>query len=321
MNENMEARTFGVELEFCGVSRPAAIAIVATTISKNIFAKTDFCGGAYDKYVYQDSKGRNWYIARDSSIRTCSPTHEGDDVATSQCELITPVLSGSKDIELLQEVVRNLKRYGAKVNRSCGLHVHIGAEDFTPKHLRVLANIWHKNEAMFLNAFQVDNEHRNTDYCQPMREAFSRAINTLTGDFTLQEFLASYYLCLPDEVHHQQQVHYNNHRYHALNFHSLGMHGTIEFRLFNSTLHAGKVKTAIQFALAIMELAKSKKRADPTPAQTDNQAYLMHCFINQLKLKGKEFETCRKFLLENLSGNVAWRTSSPSALVAESAVC
>ena len=105
MNENMEKRTFGVELEFCGVSRPAAIAIVATTISKNIFAKTDFYGGVYDKYVYQDSKGRNWYIARDSSIRTCSPTHEGDDVATSQCELKTISIDTADVCELTQILI------------------------------------------------------------------------------------------------------------------------------------------------------------------------------------------------------------------------
>lgn len=34
--------------------------------------------------------------------------------------------------------------------------------------------------------------------------------------------------------------HYHESRYHCLNLHSVFQKGTIEFRLFNSTTHAGK---------------------------------------------------------------------------------
>ncbi len=45
--------------------------------------------------------------------------------------------------------------------------------------------------------------------------------------------------------------HYDGSRYHCLNFHSVFQKGTVEFRLFNGTLHAGKIKAYIQFSLAI----------------------------------------------------------------------
>lgn len=308
MNEKMEKRTFGVELEFTGISRVTAIRIIAVTISKDINADGEYAGGAYDRYCYKDDKDRVWTIVRDSSITA--------SVENGQCELNTPVLKGSKDIELLQEIIRNLRKYGAKVNSSCGMHIHLGAGDLTAVNMRNLANIWHKNESMFFRAFQVDDNHRNTCFCQPMDEEFSKEINEIkTSELSINELLCRFYHCDRDSLRSNLEYHYNTHRYRALNFHSYGRLNTIEFRLFNATLHAGKVKTAIQFVLALMETAVAKKRTDPTPAQTDNEAYLMHCFINQLKLKGKEYETCRKFLLENLSGDPAWRRGAGETVV------
>ncbi|WP_426742735.1 amidoligase family protein [Gemmiger formicilis] len=40
----------------------------------------------------------------------------------------------------------------------------------------------------------------------------------------------------------------HEHHYHALNLHSVFYHGTVEWRLFNSTLHAGEVKANIILA-------------------------------------------------------------------------
>ena len=45
------------------------------------------------------------------------------------------------DIPLLQEVVRTLRHGGAKVNDSCGIHVHIGLGSHTAQTLRNLVNI------------------------------------------------------------------------------------------------------------------------------------------------------------------------------------
>ena len=38
---------------------------------------------------------------------------------------------------------------------------------------------------------------------------------------------------------------YNKTRYHDVNLHATFMKGTIEFRLFNGTLHAGEIKAYI----------------------------------------------------------------------------
>ena len=62
-------------------------------------------------------------------------------------------------------------------------------------------------------------------------------------------------------------VHYHASRYHALNLHSVFQKGTVEFRMFNSTLHAGKVKTYIQFSLAIANQALTQRNARAAPTR------------------------------------------------------
>ena len=45
--------------------------------------------------------------------------------------------------------------------------------------------------------------------------------------------------------------HYNWTRYYALNLHSVFYRGTVEWRCFNSTLHAGKVAAYVNLCLAM----------------------------------------------------------------------
>ena len=45
--------------------------------------------------------------------------------------------------------------------------------------------------------------------------------------------------------------HYNSTRYHGINLHAFFTKGTVEFRLFNGTTHAGRIKAYVQFCLAM----------------------------------------------------------------------
>lgn len=66
--------------------------------------------------------------------------------------------------------------------------------------------------------------------------------------------------------------HYNDSRYHMLNFHATFTKGTIEFRLFQfdkpangrkNGLHAGQLKSYIQLCLALSEMAKGLRTGQP----------------------------------------------------------
>ena len=87
--------------------------------------------------------------------------------------------------------------------------------------------------------------------------------------------------------------HYNQTRYHALNLHSFFSKSTVEFRLFNSTLHAGKIKAYVQFCLALSAWAiESEGRTvfrNISRYSSAQKATLMyHILTNRLGLYGDE---------------------------------
>ena len=83
--------------------------------------------------------------------------------------------------------------------------------------------------------------------------------------------------------------------------------GTIEFRAFNSTLHAGEIKSYIQLSMAISDAALKSSSASPTRPETDNPKCTFRCWLLRLGFIGDEFKTAREHLLKHLPGNGAWR--------------
>ena len=81
----------------------------------------------------------------------------------------------------------------------------------------------------------------------------------------------------------------------------------MEFRLFNGTLHAGKIKAYIQFCLAISAQALNQACASRRKTQTTNEKYTFRTWLLRLGLIGDEFATARQHLLAELPGCIAWR--------------
>ena len=110
--------------------------------------------------------------------------------------------------------------------------------------------------------------------------------------------------------------HYNDSRYHMLNYHATFTKGTIEFRLFQfdapadgkqNGLHAGQLKSYIQLCLALSQMAKKLKTASPKPQQHENPKFAMRTWLMRLGFMGEEFATARDFLTRNLEGDAAYR--------------
>ena len=82
----------------------------------------------YSTWSAWDADGREWKFQKDVSI-------SGPD--SEKCELVTPILHYS-DMETLQELIRRLRKAGAKsdATRGCGVHIHIGANGHTAQTLR-----------------------------------------------------------------------------------------------------------------------------------------------------------------------------------------
>lgn len=288
----MKNQNFGVEIELTGITRRRAASIAADFFGES--SRHD--GGSYDTYSALDRKGRTWKFMRDASIDT-----EGRGASYST-ELVTPILQ-YEDIELLQELVRRLRAAGAKANNSCGIHIHVGAEKHTPKTLRNLVNIMASKQDILYNALKINHERRA--YCKKLEASLIERINNIKPDSRsgLENIWYEGYLGTRD-------AHYNSSRYHGLNLHATFTKGTVEFRLFNSTTHAGKIKAYIQLCLAINHQALVQKYASPKPTVSDNECYTFRTWLLRLGLIGDEFKTARHHLLANLDGNIAWRHSA-----------
>ena len=213
-------------------------------------------------------------------------------------EFVSPICK-YEDIPVVQELVRKLRAGGARVNDSCGIHVHVDASAHTPQTLRNIVNIMAAKEDLLYKALQVKVNREN--YCRKADTRFLEELNHKRPK-TMDEVEELWYNGMGGRYSH-----YDDSRYHALNLHSVFSKGTIEFRLFNSTLHAGEVKSYIQLCLAISHQALVQRGASHTKTQPENEKYTFRTWLLRLGMIGDEFKTARQHLLKNLEGNIAWR--------------
>lgn len=300
--EEMKKQTIGVEIEMAGITRERAARVVA----EHFGTTARFYGGGYSEWHIRDQQGRTWKIMYDSSIRTYR-------VGGEEVELVTPILTYD-DIETLQDIVRKLRRAGAKSYSSigCGIHIHVGADGHDARTLRNLTNIMASHEDILKKAIKVGD--LRDGYCQTTSRRFLREVNKKKPK-TMDALERIWY-----NGESRRYEHYNGTRYHMLNLHATFSKGTVEFRCFNfaepdgerqNGLHAGMLKAYIQLCLAMSQQAKAVKYASPTPVQQENQKYAFRTWMLRLHMIGEEFETARTLLMKNLSGNCAWRHTSP----------
>jgi hypothetical protein len=310
MNEKMKAQiaamkeqTIGVEVEMNSITRRSAAKVAAEFFDTGRCEDTAYRNG-YRTWSAWDTQGREWKFQRDSSI------YGPDD---EKCEMVTPILTYA-DMDTLQELVRRLRKAGAKsdATRGCGVHIHIGAKGHTPQSLRNLANIMASHESLLVDALSIDRSRIN-DYCAMVSPRFIREINDRKPS-TMSDLADIWYTA--NYASSGRNEHYNDSRYHMLNLHATFTKGTIEFRLFQfdapadgkqNGLHAGQLKSYIQLCLALSQMAKSVKTASPKPQQNENPKYAMRTWLLRLGFIGEEFATARDLLTRRLAGDAAFR--------------
>ena len=302
--EAMKKPTFGIEIEGNNITREKAARTAARCFETDRYEYTAGRNG-YDAWSAWDSQSREWKFQKDVSIT-------GPE--SQKCEMVSPILH-YEDMELLQGVVRALRKAGMKSDytRMAGVHVHISGEGHTPQTIRNLVNIMAAHESQLAKAIRIDRNRMNR-YCRTVDPKFLEEVNRKKPR-TMEELEDLWYQT--QNADGNRYTHYNSSRYRVCNLHSF-FHGhhTIEFRLFQfdcphdgkqNGMHAGQVKSFIQLCLAINQLAKMVRTASPKPQQTENEKYAMRCWMLRLGFIGDEFKTAREYYLNNMEGNSAWR--------------
>jgi hypothetical protein len=283
-NATLKTLRFGIEIETVGLDRERLARAIQGAVGGTV-------GSDYRSWHVTDAKARTWRVVPDGSL-------SGGERSG---EIVSPILA-YEDIDDLQSVVRAVRTAGARSDSSTGIHIHVDGSRFEAKGVTNLVKTIHKQERLLEHALGI-SEQRLGRYCRPIEPAFIERLETRRPR-TLQQVSEAWY-----GRANVRADRYDSSRYHGLNLNSLFFRGTIEFRYFNGTLHAGEVKGFVQLVLALAakgltsKAASSKRREfNVATAKYDFRVFLLH-----LGLIGDEFKTARLHLTKRLAGSAAWK--------------
>ena len=172
----MKDQYFGVEVEMTGITREQA----AQALADYFGTIPQYKGGVYDAWVVKDTENKEWKLMSDGSIRAERKTLHGYEQTNNRqykVEMVSPKLTYA-ELPKFQECVRQIRHAGAKVNSSCGLHIHVDAANHNRQSLKNLLSIMYAKEDILFKALQV-NEARAARWCQKVREPMLRQARTL----------------------------------------------------------------------------------------------------------------------------------------------
>lgn len=246
-----EDRTMGIEIEFFGVHRNTVVNALRN-------AGIDV---AWEGYTHRTA--RHWKLVYDSSV-----TAQGTGIGFG-LELVSPPLNETEMTRQLKIVCKVLDQIGAKVDRTCGLHVHHHIDDFTVANVKNIYKLYEKHQ-LAIEAILPKSRRgaMNPRYCKGIDRAVMRRV--LYSD-TIQEISRSL------------------DRYYTINMQSYVKYGTVEFRQHSGTIDFTKIMNWIKITQAIVATAKRKKDIKPLSESAKKSAWTREiAMIKELGLSETE---------------------------------
>ena len=294
----VETLTFGIEIETKGNGKRRCGEIVAIALGAELIVE-----GGWKVRVRLDD-GREWSIVDDGSLSGTS------------AEIVSPILKGAADIEMVQKIVRALRRpdsvgmrcRGCTVDSECGIHVHIGIQGWEAKAVTRLVKFVYSQEDLLIAMLQCESRTDNGNWCRRVSEDFMS--NLPSRPNTTTSIGRAWYGSNASHMASGNNNHYHGSRYRGLNLHNMWYgpgntpRGTVEFRYFNATLHAGKIRSFIELSLALAARAKlakggvARKRTRAVWKKYDARVLML-----RLGMMGDRYASPRQHLMAHLAGN------------------
>ena len=206
-------RNFGVEIEACNCTRER-LARELTAAGINVQVE------GYNHTDHTD----HWKLVTDSSL-----------CGNNTFELVSPILHGEQGLEELEKVCWVLDLCNAKVNDTCGLHVHMDAAEFDLSTWKNLILTYKRLEGVIDNF--MPSSRRNNHYCKGLSTIAETAIK---GARNIGDLRAAF--------HHN--------RYHKVNLEAYARHRTVEFRQHGGSTNFTKMSAWIHFLAKMITFAK-----------------------------------------------------------------
>lgn len=222
-------RTYGIEIEAYNVpAQTVADALVAAGISCTVQG-------------YNHNVCVTWKVVSDSSIQ-----------GVNSFELVSPILVGQDGLRQIDTVCTVLTQLNAKINKSCGLHVHHGAQDLTLGAWKNLVKYYIKFEPVIDSLMPLSRRASTNLYCASLAQHFP----TLDAAWTA--------INSATDLHMLSSIAIRNCRYHKLNLTAFWRHGTVEFRQHSGTIEAEKITHWISLTQGLILRAMTNKTVQKT---------------------------------------------------------
>jgi len=276
---------FGIEIECKRLGNRDAANVIATLLGSTAVST----GGYYGKYLVNmaDGTDRDWICMDDGSLSGVST------------EVVSPILTMA-DMPVLQDIVRALRRGGAMVDDQCGIHVHVDGSPLTAEDLGRLTALVYQREDLLHKALRF-GLHRERWAAKTPEDKAKRLRRAKTKDAAKRAWYGRRNRYDRDPA----REHYHSSRYAGLNLHSFFYRGTVEFRWFAATLHAGKVRAYVTLCMALVARARASRVAVVRKAALidNDEKWTMYCWLyNSLGLRGADNKAVRKHLTDHLPG-------------------
>jgi len=225
MEQHLSSLTFGTEIE----------CMVPVLVSPSeLAAKITEAGAECRQEMYNHNVSTGWKIVPDGSLQAMSG-YRG-------LELVSPILMDEAGLEQIRIVSRVLLANGVRVNRTCGLHVHVGARGRQLPWFKNLLRLYAQFEPVIDSFLAASRRGTANTYCQPVRY-----LPEMDRAQTLNDLMRAY----------------GGNRYRKLNLQSFSRHGTVEYRQHQGTVEAEKIINWVTFCLKLAATADEP----PTPVE------------------------------------------------------
>lgn len=169
-----------------------------------------------------------------SYFKIVSDSSVGGDVDPN--EVVSPVLNGNiNGMETLKKAIKSLDAVGARVNSTCGLHVHIGAAKLTgEQYVNVFKN-YQKLERL-IDSFMAPSRRDN---CRWAASLLDKDFSNCRGNYDIRRNV------------------FHGDRYYKVNAESFARHKTIEFRQHQGSTNYKKIEMWVKFCAKLVGWSRS----------------------------------------------------------------
>jgi hypothetical protein len=189
-------------------------------------------------------------------------THDDGSISSrlgTTLEVVTAPARGDLFAKQIDDICRVLAQGEAKVDKSCGLHVHVDVRDLNISQILRIVRFYTMVEDSIYR--MVPPSRKRNSYSEPWNGKLARGCALdLFASLQDRERALDINSYGHEETARHCKMYREKHesRYHGFNLNAIVCHGTIEFRMHSGTVDPLKIKMWAAVCSAIVEYASSR---------------------------------------------------------------